>query len=91
VVHLLGFAGSALIVMSVTMRSVAWLRCFGLAGSVMFMIYGALLEAWPVVVTNAVTTTIHLYQLRRLMNAPDRVVRRSRDRSNGTAPSFMIP
>ena len=63
-VHLVGFVGSALIVTGVMMRSVAWLRVFALAGSVTFIVYGTLLGAWPVVVTNVTTTSVHLYHLR---------------------------
>ena len=66
-VHLVGFGGSALIILAVMMRSVVWLRLFAFAGSVAFIVYGAALGAWPVVVTNGFTTTIHLVQLRRLV------------------------
>ena len=65
-VHLLGFGGSALIVTAVAMHSVARLRLLGLAGSVLFIVYGAAIGAWPIVVTNAVTTTVHLCRLRTL-------------------------
>jgi uncharacterized membrane protein len=65
-IHLLGFSGSALIIVSVTMRSLAWLRAFALAGSLAFVVYGSLMAAWPVVVTNALTTTVHFYHLRTL-------------------------
>lgn len=63
-VQLLGFAGSGLIVTGVMMRPVAWLRAFALAGSVAFIVYGVLLGAWPIVLTNVTTTSLHAYHLR---------------------------
>ena len=63
-VHLVGFAGSALIVTGVMMRTVTWLRAFALAGSLTFVVYGILLGAWPIVLTNVITTSLHGYHLR---------------------------
>ena len=63
-VQLLGFAGSALIVTGVMMRPVTWLRAFGLAGASTFIVYGILLGAWPVVLTNVATASLHVYHLR---------------------------
>ena len=65
-VHLVGFTGSALIVMSVTMTTLTRLRVVGLAGGLAFVAYGVLLGAWPVVVTNAVTASINIFHLRTL-------------------------
>ena len=76
-VHLLGFGGSALIVLAVTMRSVVWLRSFGLIGSATFVAYGIALGAWPIVITNVVTTSIHLFHLRTLANTDARGVIRT--------------
>lgn len=70
--QLLGFCGSALIIVSITMRSVVWLRLIGLAGATTFVTYGVLLGVWPVVVTNLVTSSIHLFHLRRLTRAGPR-------------------
>ena len=63
-VHLVGFTGSALIVTGVMMRQVAWLRAFALVGSLTFVGYGILLGAWPIVLTNVITTSLHGYHLR---------------------------
>ncbi len=63
-VHLVGFLGSALIVTGVMMRRVQWLRAFALAGSMTFVVYGVLLGAWPIVLTNVITTSLHGYHLR---------------------------
>ncbi len=63
-VDLLGFAGSGLIVLSLTMKSIVRLRIVGLAGAMIFVSYGLLLGAWPVVVTNIVTLSFHIFRLR---------------------------
>lgn len=65
-IELLGFGGSGLIIASVTMRSIVHLRMIAFAGSLLFLLYGAMLGAWPVAATNAVTTTVHLVRLRRI-------------------------
>jgi hypothetical protein len=66
VIEVLGFGGSGLIIASVTMRSIVHLRMIALAGSLLFLVYGAVLGAWPVAATNAVTTTVHLLRLLRI-------------------------
>jgi energy-converting hydrogenase Eha subunit E len=65
-IEVLGFGGSGLIIASVTMRSIVHLRMVALAGSLLFLVYGAVLGAWPVAATNAVTTTVHLLYLLRI-------------------------
>lgn len=65
--QLLGFVGSTLIVVSLTMRSIIRLRIIGLLGAAAFIGYGFALQAWPVVATNVVTSSIHLYHLRSLV------------------------
>jgi hypothetical protein len=64
--QLLGFTASALVISASTMRSVAWLRAFGLIGSMTFITYGIALTAWPIVATNVVTTAVHLHRLRAI-------------------------
>lgn len=63
----LGFAGSGLIVLSLTMKSMIRLRLVGLVGATVFVLYGLSLGAWPVVFTNTVALSIHVFHLRRLI------------------------
>jgi hypothetical protein len=65
--EVVGYAASLAIVVSLSMRSILRLRLFGLAGSVLFLAYGSLIGAMPIVVTNAVIISIHLYFLRKLL------------------------
>ena len=64
---LVGFAASTLIIGSVMTRSIGRLRGLAVVGAVAYIAYGVLLPAWPVVVTNAVTLTIHLIHLRLML------------------------
>ncbi len=61
----LGYAASALVLISLSMSSIARLRWFNLAGSLCFTVYGTMIEAWPVAAVNfaiAVVNVIYLTQ-----------------------------
>lgn len=45
---LIGYLGSALVVASLTMRSIMRLRIIGLAGGLTFVAYGYLIDAWHI-------------------------------------------
>ncbi len=64
-VELLGYLASALVVLSLAMSSVVRLRALSLIGSVLFGIYGLLIGAIPIVVTNVVIMAINIYFLWR--------------------------
>ncbi len=62
-IDLLGFAGSGLIIVSLTMTSMVRLRFVGLAGALLFVVYGLWIGALPVVATNLATSTIQITRL----------------------------
>ena len=64
-VEILGYAASALVVASFAMRSVVRLRTVSLVGSVTFAVYGLLIGAVPVVITNAAAALLNAWNLRR--------------------------
>ena len=66
VYELIGYAGSALIVVSLMMRSVLRLRWINLAGALVFAVYGALIAAPPVWVVNGAIVVIDIYHLAQL-------------------------
>ncbi len=66
--QLIGYAGSALVVWSLTMKSLLRLRLIGLAGAVVFTTYGLLIEAYPIVATNVVIIMVHSIFLRDLLS-----------------------
>ncbi len=65
--EIIGYAGSALIVLSLSMKSILRLRLLGLAGATTFLIYSLLISAYPIAITNVVIIAIHVYFLRKLL------------------------
>jgi len=63
VVELLGYLASAILIFSLTRRSVVWLRIIGLVGAALFAVYALLVGAIPVAITNGVIICIHSYFL----------------------------
>jgi len=64
-VEALGYLASALVIVSLAMRSVVRLRVISLCGSVTFLVYGYLIESPPVMVTNGSIALINLWFLRQ--------------------------
>lgn len=70
--ELIGYTASALVIISLTRRSVVRLRSISLVGSITFLTYGLLLGSVPIVVTNLCIATINVWFLsRELLVAPD--------------------
>lgn len=63
--ELVGYAASALVVLSLTMTSVVRLRVISLAGSLTFVAYGILIESVPIMITNASIAVINVWFLAR--------------------------
>lgn len=61
----IGYLASALIVLSLAMRSVVRLRTISLVGSIVFVVYGLMISAWPVAVSNAIIACLNVYYLVR--------------------------
>ncbi len=57
--------GSALVVLSFTMRRIVPLRIISMTAAVIVGIYGVLIHAWPVIITNGVIVVIHSVYLYR--------------------------
>ncbi len=69
--ELVGYLASALVVASLTMSSVLRLRVVNLAGAVVFCVYGFLIDAPPIIVTNAVIVGINVWFLARAFTDRD--------------------
>jgi len=65
IVDLIGYVGSALVVLSFTMRRIVPLRIISMAAAVIVCAYGVLIQAWPVIITNAIIVVIHAFYLYR--------------------------
>lgn len=70
-VELVGYLASALVVVSLAMTSVVRLRIVSFAGSVVFVVYGALLPSVPIIITNAAVAALNVWFLRKEF-APNR-------------------
>lgn len=66
--ELIGFAGSALVVLSLTRTSVVKLRTISLIGSLTFIVYAVLIESIPILITNAAIAVINVWFLARELN-----------------------
>lgn len=63
--ELVGYIASALIVLSFAMTNVVKLRVISLIGSLVYTVYGLMIGAWPIVLTNATIVVIHIVNLYR--------------------------
>ena len=61
--EIFGYIGTALIISSMMMKSIRWLRILNLSGAVITVIYSVIIQAWPVVLLNAALTVINFYHL----------------------------
>lgn len=68
IIELVGYLGSAFVVISLTRTSILKLRVFGLVGAAIFLIYSLIIEAYPIAVVNAVIVGIHVFFLRGLLS-----------------------
>ncbi len=69
VVELIGYLGSALVVVSMLMTSVVRLRIINLMGSAIFTVYALLIQSYPTAAMNLFLVGINIYHLVRLLKA----------------------
>ncbi|QZY28030.1 YgjV family protein [Nocardioides coralli] len=65
---LFGWAGSALLIVSLLQTRILRFRLLNLAASISLVIFNALVEVWPMVGMNLATTTINLFMIRKLLS-----------------------
>ena len=63
VLELFGYLGTALVLLSFTMRDIKWLRAVNMAGGFISLIYAILVNTMPVVVLNCSLIIINGVQL----------------------------
>jgi len=68
---LVGYAASALILISMSLGNIIRLRVFNLLGAALFTVYGVLVQAWPVAVLNAIVVGVNLVHIQRLRARED--------------------
>lgn len=106
VVELIGYLGSALVVVSMLMTSVVRLRVINLIGSAIFTCYALLIRSYPTAVMNLFLVGINMYHLVRLLKVKkhydliptdtrDRFVayllEKNRDDIRTWFPEFVLP
>jgi len=74
-IEFVGYAASALIVLSITQKSIFRLRLLGFLGGLVFLVYSLVIEAYPVAVLNVIGASVHLWYLRKLIRRKDEVFR----------------
>ena len=63
--EIFGYIGTALVIISMTMKSLSKLRMLNICGAVISAIYSALINAWPTVLLNVTLTAINSYHVVR--------------------------
>ena len=69
--EIFGYVGMALVLGSMMMTSLKWLRVFNLAGAVICATYGVLTNTWPTALLNIgilIVQTVQLIRLRKKEN-----------------------
>ena len=61
--EIFGYIGTALVILSMTMKSINKLRAFNVAGGTISTIYSIFMNAWPIVVMNLCIISINVYHL----------------------------
>ncbi len=64
--EIVGYLASVSVMTSLLMGNVVWLRIINTVGCVLFVIYGMAVEAYPVVLLNALCVFINIYHLIKL-------------------------
>jgi hypothetical protein len=67
VLEIIGWLGSALVIVSLAQARVLRFRVLNLAGAVLAVVYNVALAIWPFAAMNAIIAVIDLYWLRRLL------------------------
>lgn len=74
-IEVVGYVASALIIVSITQKSILRLRLLGLAGGLTFLVYALVIGAYPIAVVNVIASAIHIWYLRKLVRHKDEVFR----------------
>ncbi|WP_299688554.1 YgjV family protein [uncultured Vibrio sp.] len=65
-VEILGYAASVMVALSLTMKDIVRLRVLNFIGCALFTVYGVIIDAWPVAVTNGFIACVNIYFLAKM-------------------------
>ena len=71
--ELVGFGGTALTIASYSMRTIVPLRIVGILSSIFFLIYGAAIQSFPILVTEAILLPLNVVRLLQVLQLLRRV------------------
>ncbi|MDH3753596.1 MAG: hypothetical protein OEU32_06950 [Acidimicrobiia bacterium] len=74
-IEVVGYTASALIVLSITQKSILKLRLLGLIGALVFLTYSIAIGAYPIAVVNVIAAAVHGWYLRKLIRRKEEVFR----------------
>jgi len=74
-IEAVGYLASALIVLSITQKSILRLRLLGFGGSFVFLAYSLAIGAYPIAIVNVIAAGVHGWYLRKLIRRKHEVFR----------------
>ena len=77
--EIFGYVGTALVLLSFTMRDIKWLRMINIVGSAISMTYALIMNTMPVVVLNGSLILINGIQLARILRM-EREIREEKEK-----------
>lgn len=72
--EIFGYVGMALVLISMMMTTLKWLRILNMSGSVVCAVYGILTNTWPTAFLNISLFIVQLVQLYRLYRTENKEV-----------------
>lgn len=69
--EMIGYMGSLLVAVSLTMKSLQRLRVINMIGAIFFITYGLLIGAFPIALLNGLTLGVNVYNLWRMWQQKD--------------------
>lgn len=64
-IEIFGYVSMVVVLVSMLMKNIRTLRIVNTVACVMFVVYGFLLHAYPIVIMNLLVIGINLYQLKK--------------------------
>jgi hypothetical protein len=62
-VEIVGYLASAFVLLSFVMKEMTKLRIVNIIGCSFFIIYGALIPSWPIIITNVAIVCVNVFYL----------------------------
>lgn len=70
IIDYIGYAASFFVLLSFVMKKIATLRTVNIIGCTLFIIYGAFIASWPIIITNVSIVIVNGYYLIRYYQSP---------------------